>query len=202
VPFACPPDCGWCCTHLTREKPAEDAEFRDVLREEGVYSCRDALGMGLSLSNDEAASLIAEAARRGLRADVHPRTFLLETRRRLAVVLDWHLAHASCPFYADYKCTAYDLRPLVCRAYPVMLAAPRALMLAPECPKMPVPRAALRVEVRARKAIDQAHALLDQRAFEAMARGRFAKGLPAREAAARARRYRVVGLDDYLRDAA
>lgn len=194
--FACPNDCGWCCTHLTRDEAPGEAEFRDVLRDEGVYACGHKPN-GLSVSNAEAAPLIAEAKRRKLRAEIHPRTFMLETRRRLAVVLDWHVAHDSCPFYANYKCTAYELRPLVCRAFPVMIATP--LSFSPNCPKTPAPRGAVKLELRARKAVDQTHALLDEQALQATMRGKFAKGLSQREAKEKLGRYRVVALEDYLR---
>lgn len=200
--FQCPPDCGHCCTHLTREVPPEEAAstrmFRAALRDLGVYHCGDAVTKGLSLSNAEAEALRRIATERGLRAAMHPRTYLLETRRRLAVVLDWHFPHASCPLYQDYKCTVYHDRPLVCRAFPVMMATP--LKLAPSCPKMPVPRAALRVEVKARNAVERAHASMDEGAMRALERGRFARGLAPAEAARRAGRYRRVALEAFLRD--
>lgn len=196
--FACPPDCGWCCTHLHREVPREEAratrEFRALLRGEGVYHCSDAVTTGLSLSNAEAAPLRADP--RG--ATIHPRTFLLETRRRVAVVLDWHLPHAVCPFYADHKCTVYDKRPLPCRAYPVMLSTP-ALKLAPECPKVPAPRSSLRIEVKARNAIERAHAALDEEAMRVLSAGRFARGLSAADARERLGRYHIMAPDEFLR---
>ena len=194
--FACPPDCGHCCTHLQREPEPGVAAFRAQLRRHGVYHCADAASGGLSLASAEADALREEAAARGMRLRLHPRTYLLETRRRLAVVLDWHMPDASCPFYADYRCTVYERRPLVCRAYPVMLASP--LVFAPACPKAPALAAEVRAEKRARRALDDAHARVDADAWRAMERGRFAKGLPAREAAARMRRYRHVPLADYL----
>ncbi|GEM_PF-6226841 len=198
--FQCPPDCGWCCTHLTREVPPEEAAstraFRAALRDLGVYHCGDAVTTGLSLSNAEAERFRGVAAQRGVRAAMHPRTFLLETRRRLAVVLDWHFPHAVCPFYESYQCTVYHDRPLVCRAFPVMVATP--LSLAPQCPKVPAPRSALRVEVRARNAIERAHAAIDEGAMRALDRGRFALGLAPAEASRRARRYRVVALEAFL----
>lgn len=193
--FACPSDCGWCCTHLTRDEAPGEAEFRDMLRDEGIYSCGHK-PHGLSVSHAEALPLIAEAKRRALRANIHPRTFMLETRRRIAVVLDWHVAHESCPFYADYKCTAYELRPLVCRAFPVMIGAP--LSYSPDCPKAPAPRGAVKLELRARKAVDRAHALLDEQALQATAKGRFATGLTTHEAKAKLKSYRIVAMEDYL----
>jgi Fe-S-cluster containining protein len=212
--FQCPPDCGWCCTHLERKTDRAEArataDWRALLRGMGVYHCRDAATVGLSLSNAEADALRAEAERRGLRIRLHPRTFLLETRRRESVVLDWHLPHASCPFYADFKCTAYDARPRVCRAYPVMGPAP-SWKLAPECPKAaPTLEAAasgslrlgsfLRVESRARRAVEKAHAGLDELAFRLLdAPGaRFAKGLSAAEAAERVARYRLVTPEGFV----
>jgi Fe-S-cluster containining protein len=195
--FACPPDCGHCCTHLERDEIPGDAEFRDALREHGVYHCTDAARVGLSLSNAEAAALRAEAARRKMRVDIHPRTYLLDARRRAAVVLDWHMPYVSCPFYADFKCTAYDVRPLVCRAYPVLGLGKGSL--APECPKMPVPGTQLRSERAARRGIEEAHAKLDELGWLLLdAPGaRFAKGLAPREARARAKRYRVVAAEEY-----
>ena len=202
--FQCPPDCGWCCTHLERPQTRAQAraanEWRALLRDLGVYHCRDAPARGLSLSNAEAEALRAEAEARGMRVRLHPRTFLLETRRRLAVVLDWHLAHASCPFYADFKCTAYDKRPLVCRAYPVLAPAP-AWKLAPECPRTEETLAGgarlgsfLRVESRARRAAEKAGAALDETAMRLLETpgARFAKGLGAAEAARRVNAYRTV----------
>jgi Fe-S-cluster containining protein len=212
--FQCPPDCGWCCTHLERRQDRAEAratsDWRRVLRGLGVYHCRDTATVGLSLTNAEADALRGEAERRGMRVRMHPRTYLLETRRREAIVLDWHLAHVSCPFYADFKCTAYEVRPLVCRAYPVMGPAP-AWKLAPECPKAAPTREAaasgglrlgtfLRVENRARHAVEKAGAALDDMAFRILdAPGaRFAKDLPADEAARRAARYRVVTPEAFL----
>lgn len=206
--FACPPDCGWCCTHLEREPSPEQAAstrfFRAVMREHGVYHCADRTHVGLSLSPEEADALRSEAEARGMRIRLHPRTYLLETRRRVAVVLDWHLPYASCPFYADYQCTAYEKRPLVCRAYPVLAPAP-SWSLAPECPKTAPTLEArdagsvklgafLRVENRARRAIEEAHATLDAEAMALLETpgARFAKGLGIREAGARLRRYRIV----------
>jgi Fe-S-cluster containining protein len=163
-----------------------------MLRQEGVYHCGDAITTGLSLTNAEAAALRSDP--RGAR--IHPRTFLLEPRRRVAVVLDWHLPHAECPFYESHRCTVYEKRPLPCRAFPVMLASP--LQLAPECPKVPVPRAALRLELRARDAIERAHASLDETAMRLLARGAFARGLTSAEARARLRRYRVATPEEML----
>lgn len=196
--FACPPDCGHCCSHLEREPVPGDDEFRDVLRDHGVYHCADAARVGLSLSHTEAAALRDEAKARGIRLRLHPRTYLLETRRRVAVVLDWHMPHASCPFLDRYRCGAYDKRPLVCRAYPVMLASP--LAFAPECPKQPAPRAAVKAELTARRAIDRAHAALDERGWGVLSTpgARFAHGLTPREAAARVRRYRHMTPEEFL----
>jgi len=208
--FACPPDCGWCCTHLHREVPLAEAratrEFRAVLRGEGVYHCGDAVTTGLSLSNAEAALLRADP--RG--AKIHPRTFLLESRRRVAVVLDWHLPHAVCPFYSDHKCTVYEHRPLPCRAYPVMRSSP--LKLAPECkkgglgglpprvrPQHPAPPlSSFRPELRARSAIERAHAALDEDAMRVLAVGRFARGLSTADARERLKRYRVKSPQEFL----
>jgi Fe-S-cluster containining protein len=194
--FACPPDCGYCCTHLHRDVPEDEAAatqaFRDILRDQGVYHCGDAVTTGLSLSNAEAARF------RELGADVHPRTFLIETRRRLVVTLDWHMARAVCPFYQSYQCTVYEDRPLVCRAYPVMQIGRSATKLAPECPKMPVPTSQLLAERKVRRAIDEAHVKLDETALAALARGSFATGLTASEAAARAERYRAVPVEAFV----
>lgn len=197
--FACPPDCGHCCTHLEREPVPGDEAFREMMRGEGVYHCADGPRVGLSLSNAEAAALKAEAARRGMRVDIHPRTYLLETRRRVAVVLDWHMAHASCPYYADFRCTAYEVRPLTCRAFPVLGLGRSADALAPDCPKMPLPLVQLRAERKARGAIERAHAKLDELGWLLLGDGtrRFAKGLAPREAKARLRRYRIVAAEEW-----
>lgn len=209
--FQCPSDCGHCCTHLKRDVPRAERraeeEFRAMMRDLGVYTCSDAANTGLALTPEEARALRADAVTRGLRIRLHPRTYLLETRRRLAIVLEWHLAHASCPFYADYRCTAYEARPLPCRAYPVLQPAP-TWSLGPTCPKSDETRAlasagAIRLgtylgaEGRARRAIEARHATLDERTFSLLdAPGaRFAKGLPPREAAERVARYRVVDAD-------
>lgn len=163
-----------------------------MLREHGVYGCTDGLRLGLSLSNAEAAALQAAASARRMKLDLHPRTWLLETRRRAAVVLDWHMPDKVCPFYADFRCGVYDARPLVCRAYPVLQIGKRGL--ASECPKMPVPGTALRAERKVRRTIEEAHAKLDEIGWRLLdAPGaRFAKGLTPREAEARLARARIV----------
>lgn len=211
--FACPPQCGWCCTHLTRDEGASERvarrDFRAALADLGVFSCGHG-PTGLSLSGAEAAAFRARAAERSMRVRLHPRTFLLETRRRVVVALDWHFPYASCPFYADWKCTVYEDRPLVCRAFPVMGAAP-AWALAPQCPETAGVHAAraqgrvvfgsfLRDENAARRAVERAHAALDESAMRALdAQGtRFARGLAPPEAARRARTWRVVELDAFL----
>lgn len=208
APFQCPPACGWCCTHLERTPDREEAratrEFRAMLRDLGVYHCGDAVTVGLSLSNEEARALREEAARRGVKARMHPRTYLLETRRRVAVVLDWHFPHVSCPFYEEYRCTVYEARPLVCRAFPVLGAAP-AWRLAPQCPETEATLAAreagrvrlgtyLRGENAARRAVEKASAAMDESAMRILdAPGaRFATGLDPREAARRLKRYRLT----------
>lgn len=205
----CPPDCGWCCTHLvkprTPERAAAEADFLDELRAHGVYRCGDKPDTGLSVTNAEAARLLAIAKQRGAKADIHPRTFLLETRKRWTVVVDWHLAHASCPFYADFKCTVYEARPLPCRAYPVFAPGPR-WVLAPECPRVEgeawgrSKKAYFEDEARIRRELDLQHASLDD-AFALTARAdlRFATGLARREALAKAKRYRVVAMEEIVR---
>jgi hypothetical protein len=94
----------------------------------------------------------------------------------------------------------YHDRPLVCRAFPVMMATP--FKLAPSCPQMPVARASLRVEVKARNAVERAHAAMDDAAMRALCapNTRFAVGLAPAEAARRAGRYRVVALETFLLD--
>ena len=197
--FACPPDCGYCCTHLERAPIPGDDDFRALLREQGIYSCTDATRVGLALSNAEADALRAEADARGMVLKLHPRTFLLETKRRVVVVLDWHMPYKACPFYADFRCTAYAARPLVCRAYPVLTLGRGAL--APECPKVEggIPTVALKAERAARRAIESAHAAMDEAGWAALATpgARFAMGLSAREAAERARRYRLVTPEEF-----
>ena len=180
-----------------------------MLRGLGVYHCRDRATVGLSLSHEEAAALRRHAEARGVRHALHPRTFLLESRRRLAVVLDWHFPHVACPFYADFRCTVYEDRPLVCRAYPVMAPAP-AWKLAPECPRSAPTREAadagtlrlgtfLRGENRARRAAERANAGLDETAMRILdAPGaRFATGLDPAEASRRARAYRQVSPQEF-----
>lgn len=204
--FSCPPDCGWCCTHLRREPDPAEGEFREALREIGVYHCDDHAGVGLALSHEEAAVLAAEARTRGIDVGLHPRTFLLETRRRLVVPVDWHLPHESCPFYADYACTVYAKRPLVCRAFPVLVGAPK-WRLAPQCPlTQPVLASGtrlgsvLRAENAARRALEAAHVHLDALASRLLEAPhlRFATGLASGEASARAARYRIVAPEPLL----
>lgn len=167
-----------------------------MLREQGVYHCTDATRLGLALSNEEAARLRAIASARGLAAKIHPRTFLLDGRRRAAVVLDWHMPHKACPFYESYRCTVYDARPLVCRAYPVLTLGRGGL--APECPKMPVAKSALRTESAARGAIERAHAKLDETGLAILERGRFTLGLTSQAAHARLRAYRIMTPEEFL----
>lgn len=199
VAFACPPDCGHCCTHLEREPAPGDDEFRAILRDEGIYHCPDSQRVGLSLSNAEAAVLRAAAKERGMRVDIHPRTYLLETRRRVAVVLAWHMPNVSCAFYADYKCTAYEVRPMQCRAFPVIGLGRGPDVLAPDCPKMPIPLVQLRAERKARDAMERAHAKLDELGWLLLARpdARYVKGLTPREAKKRLDHYRVVAAEEW-----
>lgn len=207
--FQCPSDCGRCCTDLKRiagdDEQAADAEFRDALREMGVYACADADDGGLSLSSEEAAALRAEAQARGMRIDLHPRTYMLDDKTQEAIVIDWHLAHASCPFYEHLRgCTAYEVRPLVCRAFPVLSPAPR-WRLAPSCPLTEPTQEAkasgeirfgsfLRGENQARRRLDDALATLDetaQRILDDPTRS-FACGLDTQESARRLAAYRVT----------
>lgn len=192
--FACPPDCGHCCSHLERAPEPGDDDFRAILREQGIYHCADGARSGLALSPAEADALRARASERGIALKLHPRTYLLETRRRMAVVLDWHMPASSCPFLVDLRCTAYEVRPLVCRAFPVITLGRGASGLAKDCPKMPVARTQLRAETRARRAIEEAHAALDEAGWAALGEpgARYAKGLSPREAAARLERYRIA----------
>lgn len=194
---------------MPRAEARATDEFRAMLRDLGVYHCRDRTTVGLSLSNAEASALRRVGDERGVRHRLHPRTFLLESRRRVAVVLDWHFPHVSCPFYEDYRCTVYDERPLVCRAYPVMAPAP-SWKLAPECPRSaPTAEAAkggllrlgsfLRVEGKARRGMEEANAMLDETAMRVLDTpgARFAKGLPVEEAARRVKAYAHLSPEEF-----
>jgi len=208
--FACPSDCAKCCRlqpERTPEAAAEERAFIDAMAEMGVYTCEDGPN-GLVVSPPEAARLKAVAKSRGLRLKLHPRTFLLDARARRVVVVAWHLAHAPCTFLDGFRCTVYDDRPLVCRAFPVSSPAP--WRLAPLCPEGPPARAKQRTglasfpvyfggEAAARRALDAEDAAREARALALLddPRARFRAGLSFAAARKLGARWPRVDVLDY-----
>ncbi len=125
--FACTM-CGKCCETLQERPGAPEwpAGF-DALARQGLYGL--ATERGLQVWSWERRRLAREAAARGVALRVVPSLVLLDdgppTGRAIALVHE--LAHMACPLAVpgpvpdSVVCGAYDARPLVCRAFPVVV---------------------------------------------------------------------------------
>lgn len=127
--------CGTCCTNLTGRWARDRGRFQ-ALPQAGVY--RLATPGGLRMFSWEQAPFTAER--------LAPLLAVADGQRDRLVALAYELEATRCPRYEDeVGCTIYEDRPLVCRAFPLLVLEDGGLSVAASalCPaKVPVVGAA------------------------------------------------------------
>lgn len=105
--------CGHCCTHLTdRWDDGRHADRFQALGGTPIY--RVSTTGGLRMFSWEAAPFPA--------GELVPMLVLLDAQRERPVALAYELQAERCPRYDDDRgCTIYDERPMVCKAYPLLV---------------------------------------------------------------------------------
>lgn len=211
--FTCPAECAKCCNTLVKHREPEEEEFLQefdaINREQGLYTTDVLASRGIVLTPEEARRLRAASKRKGARARILPHTFLLDGRTRTAVMVSYRLDHAQCPFLEGYRCGVYEDRPLPCRAFPVMVGAPR-WGLSPICPEVPAAEAAreqgtpfgtqFRVEAAARRAQGRAEMAVEERLQSLLAEEGhdWQRDVPKKKALALLKAWTQVDLDQFV----
>lgn len=153
--FACTL-CGKCCLNLQeRAEPAWPAAF-DRNARAGFYGLPTKAG--LQVWSWEKRRMERAARERGVPIAFEPSLVVLDDKAQEAVVLVWELATMACPLHVTADpagfappvrptpegklvlCGAYEDRPAVCRAYPVLLRGEAAAWSA-RCPDAFAPEA-------------------------------------------------------------
>jgi len=115
--------CGKCCIHL-REKDVftetEDLKIRkNIFLKKGVLYLYPMERYGLSITKEEADIMQKEAKKQGIKLEIIPKKILIKENGE-AFAFDFAMDHEICPFYKDKSCLIYELRPKVCKAFPII----------------------------------------------------------------------------------
>lgn len=105
--------CGHCCTHLSDRWEDRQATGRfEALGGTPIY--RVPTPGGLRMFSWEAGPFLDH--------DLEPMLVLLDQQRQRPVALAYELQAERCPRFEDEAgCTIYDQRPMVCKAYPLLV---------------------------------------------------------------------------------
>lgn len=140
--FACT-QCARCCRNLLETKTKGLPSDAEALSGVGIRQ-RERVG-GLMAWAWEVEQMSQAARERGVALDFRPVTEVtLRTGDVVtAVALIYELQSNECPLVARSNlCGAYDARPVVCRAYPLLLTGGRAVTVSTKCPGHVLPTAA------------------------------------------------------------
>lgn len=148
-PFSCTL-CGDCCRNLKLRPGAPDwpSGFSPMARM-GYYPL--ATEGGLQAWSWERHRMLAEAAARGMALRVVPSLVIADDVSGRLVALVYELDHVDCPFLGPgpgpdtLACGAYEARPLVCRAFPVVVSG-GMVVPSSKCPVIVQPANAKRDE--------------------------------------------------------
>jgi len=118
--------CGICCTNIGGR--FSDSEIRRIekgfreLEKLGIYLAISPKDFSIPLFPEEVKTLLRLS--KELKIDFHPlpKLFLVDSKSKSCIVVEWDLGAGSCPFYDIEKgCLVYENRPLACRSFPVIL---------------------------------------------------------------------------------
>ncbi len=130
--------CGDCCTHLQIRRGRPDWPVGSMkLARMGYYGLPTE--GGLQAWAWERKRMLREAEARGITLRFVPSLAIADELSGRLVNLVYELEHDDCPFLGpgptegSLACNAYDARPLVCRAFPVVQSGGR-LVPSSECP--------------------------------------------------------------------
>ena len=121
--FSCS-HCTRCCT--SSGSPVEDASFR---RARALLASR--LGLvwapgdgshGVLLFNDEVRELQWQAALQDVAFHPVPLIYCIDDDSGSLVVLAWRFGSVVCPFLDGGRCLAHEVKPLICRSFPLVKA--------------------------------------------------------------------------------
>lgn len=128
--FACT-ECARCCSSLVDKKAIGLPANADTLAEGGFYAL-PRMG-GLQLWSWERRRLLAAAAAMGQPLHFEPALGVVDETRGTFVTLIWELVADACPMLRGKHCGAYEARPTICRAYPLLVQG-RHVVVSSFCP--------------------------------------------------------------------
>ncbi|HWG91960.1 MAG TPA: hypothetical protein VNZ52_14005, partial [Candidatus Thermoplasmatota archaeon] len=88
---------------------------------------------GLQVWSWERRKMLAAGREMGTPPDFIPVMGVMDEVSGKFVVVLWELVGAECPLVRGNHCGAYDARPLICRAYPILLQG-REVVVSSHCP--------------------------------------------------------------------
>jgi len=116
--------CGECCyirENKNITKKEEDSFKNYLFRHYGIIYLADLSEITISLIPEEKDRLENEAKKRNLELAIKPKRAIYDKKEDRLIILDYFIDHDICPFF-DIKsknCTVYDIRPTICRSYPL-----------------------------------------------------------------------------------
>lgn len=130
--FACT-ECARCCNHLLETKAKTLPENAAALAEAGLHALPRT--GGLQAWAWEAEAMRRAAARRGHDIPFEPALAValrIGEATRLATLV-YEMTRNACPLVEGTRCGAYEERPVICRAYPLLLQG-RTVVVSTLCP--------------------------------------------------------------------
>jgi Fe-S-cluster containining protein len=122
--FVCT-QCGECC-HIREDKgislEEEQAYSTFMYKNYGVIYLAALNSITINVWPEEHEALINEAIKRNIDLKMKPKRAVYNVNTKELLIIDYFIDHDICPFF-DKKnklCTVYDIRPLICRSYPLL----------------------------------------------------------------------------------
>jgi len=116
--------CGACCHIREKDKgiSLEDEEkYRSYMYSKfGIIYLARLSDITINVWPEEAERLKEEAKSRKIELKIVPKRAVYDRKAHELIILDYYIDHDICPFYKEKLCTAYNIRPIICRSYPLL----------------------------------------------------------------------------------
>ena len=110
--------CGDCCRRFPSNINAEEEAFlrHEIYKKKGIIYLYPFRIFGIPFKPYELPRFKKMAEERGLTFDFKPLKVVIQNKT--PVIIDYFLDMDACPFLKDNKCTVYEQRFEICKAFP------------------------------------------------------------------------------------